>query len=616
MLKNTSEVPKKFHKLFNKAKAAYTLDEKVEIYKALMDNEVAAAYEEIALLAYQNRFWTAKRSAEVEIWLRKGIRREVAWCSLVLGWMFNEGIGVTKDPEEALEHYLKAARAGLSEGFFGLGKLLVSGVFDERAPEAAAPYFWEAVQRGHEKAKEYLRTMSAWHLVSPEAFSGEDDLLDSKRFLKKALGSDVLLNSKVAWTKDQLIEEANQGNAEALYQLGQFFLSGKNGFPLDEYKGANCLTAATERGSLAAQYELANLHILGRGVPKDYGKAKNLLEEAAAKGNTDAMNRLGDWYREGTEESPNWPLAIFWYQKGVEKKNLDAMLTLGICYLEGTGVEKNVERALILFRMMANEKSFVGMNWLGKTLLRQSDSNSSAEGLSWLRESARSGDPEGMYLLYVSYSEGLGGLARNDKEALAWLLFSARRGYGEAQKELGLRIARKNYRAPSGEEEFQWLQSAANAGDLPAINALGLLFLLGNSKIEADEEQAFSFFEKAANGGLADAQMNLSRLYLEGRQIEKRPDLAAFWEQKAFLNGNTEAYYLYGLRQWEEGNEEESIEKLTYAADYHFTPAAIKLGDIFKEQGRIDKARFWYEQALEFQDIPAEDILERLKTLA
>lgn len=612
---NTSEVSRKFQKLLKTAQESPILDEKIGIYRILMEKDVAASYEAAALLAYQNRFWTSQHAPEVEIWLRKGIRKDVPWCSLTLGWMFQEGLGVSKDPEEALRFYLDAAQAGLGEGYFRLGTLLVSGVFGERSPEKAAPYFWEALQRGHEKSKEYLKKMSSWQLVSEDAFGVREDLLALKRFLPSALDKQLSLGDGRVLTKDELIEEANQGGAEALYQLGLFFLDGVHGFGADEYKGANCLASAAERGHGAALYELANLHILGKGVPQDYKKARELLESAASQGNGDAMNRLGDWYAEKEESDRDWSLALFWYQRGVEKHNQQAMLTLGKCYLDGVGIEKNRDRALVLFRMMAKKKSLKGMNWLGKTLLQEPDLHVQEEGLQWLRKSAREGDSEGMYLLYICYSEGWGGISKDEKEALTWLIFSARRGYDLAQKELGLRIARKLYRPPSHEEEFQWLQMAALSGDAPAMSALGLLYLNGNSYVEINGMAGRTFLEKAAHAGWADAQMNLAHLYRQEKEKENHLEIADYWQQEAFRNGSTEAYYLEGLRLWNEGNQDEGIERFTYAADYHFTPAAVQLGDIFKEEGRIDKARFWYEQALDAQDFPKEDIERRLREL-
>ena len=64
------------------------------------------------------------------------------------------------------------------------------------------------------------------------------------------------------------------------------------------------------------------------------------------------------------------------------------------------------------------------------------------------------------------------------------------------------------------------------------------------------------------------------------------------------------------------GRREEGIHNLTYAADQKYPLAADKLGDIFRDTGKIEKARFWYEQALEYGDVAAKEKLEQLKTMA
>lgn len=74
---------------------------------------------------------------------------------------------------------------------------------------------------------------------------------------------------------------AEQGNAEAQFDLGFMYANGK-GVPQDYAEAAKCYRKAADQGRPLAQFNLGNLYVDGRGVPKNYVEAYVLFSLAAS----------------------------------------------------------------------------------------------------------------------------------------------------------------------------------------------------------------------------------------------------------------------------------------------------------------------------------------------
>jgi uncharacterized protein len=80
-----------------------------------------------------------------------------------------------------------------------------------------------------------------------------------------------------------LREQSEQGDAEAQYLLGSFYLVGTN-VPRDYQEAYNWLHRAADQGQPMAQFLLASMYASGRGVPRDLVHAHMWLNLAAAQG--------------------------------------------------------------------------------------------------------------------------------------------------------------------------------------------------------------------------------------------------------------------------------------------------------------------------------------------
>lgn len=69
-----------------------------------------------------------------------------------LGWMYENGHGVTKDVQIALDLYQKAANEGLSASQYNLGIIYKDGVIVPKDLVKSKEYFEKAAEQGHARA--------------------------------------------------------------------------------------------------------------------------------------------------------------------------------------------------------------------------------------------------------------------------------------------------------------------------------------------------------------------------------------------------------------------------------------------------------------------------------
>jgi len=109
--------------------------------------------------------------------LQKGAAAGNAYDQLNLGAAYDNGIGVKRDVDKALQWYQKAAEQGLAEAQFNLAHLMVT---EEISSVAAAEWMRKAADQGMTDA-EYLMGV-----IYMEGIGLEMDPAEGRRWLKKA----------------------------------------------------------------------------------------------------------------------------------------------------------------------------------------------------------------------------------------------------------------------------------------------------------------------------------------------------------------------------------------------------------------------------------------------
>ncbi len=154
----------------------------------------------------------------------------------------------------------------------------------------------------------------------------------------------------VSCAPDLKREAAEQGDARAQNNLSD----------LDD--SIRALIRKAQQGNADAQYNLGNMYRLGQGVPKDFTKAVYWLRKAAGQGYANAQYNLGNMYRLGQGVLKDFTKAVYWWRKAAGQGDADAQFGLGVMYGNGQGVLKNA----VLAHMWYNIASANGDEDAGK----------------------------------------------------------------------------------------------------------------------------------------------------------------------------------------------------------------------------------------------------------
>ena len=608
-------------KLLKKAEETADLDKKAAIYGELAEEGVRPALESLAHLAYDNKEWTAHNATKILNWLRAGTKKEIAWCQLVMGWMYENGLGASEDLDEAIFRYEQAARMDLDEGFFRLGLLTLRGEDQKKDPGRAGLYFYRASELGHEESKKYLAELISKGIIDESEISeNAEHILDHtwgephtpwREAEPEIEPFELTENGEELWDLAKLTELAESGDAYAKCRLGILHLIGEE-LPKDEAKAAQYFEAASEAGLPAAQTNLAALYVTGQGVDLNYEKAMDLLRSAANSGDAFAMRKIGDLYMYGLGVEEDEALAAQWYEKAAEGDDGRAYVLLGQLYLQGNGVTEDRVKAQELFLRGAELGEVEGCYLYARTLLDQEDPEKIAEGVSMLEKAVEFGFPPALALYAHCYEVGHG-VEANEGEAIRWYFEASQRGAQEATIWLGRAILTGKLVAPGNLEKANWLQAVADTGEIAAYAPLADLYMIGQG-VRLDEERAFSYYKKAAQRGDAESQFKLFSLYKQGKGARKNEEKARYWLEEAAKQGHGDACFRLGTDLLAEEKVEEAIAHLLRAADKDHPLVASLLGDIYSKQiGGLEKAKYWYEKALEGGDFQMVDRLRLLE---
>lgn len=156
---------------------------------------------------------------------------------------------------------------------------------------------------------------------------------------------------------ESYLKEAEQGNSEAAYNIGQLYEFGR-GVPKDESKAVEWYILAGKRGHLRSQKELGDRYARGRGVPRDSSEAFKWYLLAAEQGHPDAQLALGEYYDGGTLEVPrDYSKAQYWYLKAAEQGSRSAQIKLGKMYWRERGVSIDEGKALMWYEEAVRRRS-------------------------------------------------------------------------------------------------------------------------------------------------------------------------------------------------------------------------------------------------------------------
>jgi eukaryotic-like serine/threonine-protein kinase len=209
------------------------------------------------------------RAFELARTLAQGGDREAQFA---LGWLFEKGLGVSRDDKQAAVSYQQAAQQGQVNAQLRLGAMYETGRGVDRNDEQA--FYW------YRKAGE-------------------------------------------------------QGDPEAENDIGLMYLSGK-GTKQSDFDAAVWFSKAADRNNAKALKNLGDMYYVGRGVRRDEREAFQRYQLAADQKYADAEYNVGFWYESGRRPvRRDYQQAAEWYRKAAEHGSLKAQAALEILRNKG-----------------------------------------------------------------------------------------------------------------------------------------------------------------------------------------------------------------------------------------------------------------------------------------
>ena len=282
---------------------------------------------------------------------------------------------------------------------------------------------------------------------------------------------------------DNLLKQAELGNAEAQYTLGKCYGNGKGVKP-DDAQAVKWFTKAAEQNVALAQYNLGICYYYGKGVKENSQQAVMWWNRAANQGVSNAQNCLGVCYEKGSGVKQDDKSAFEWYEKAAKQGHAIAQNNLGLCYEEGRGVKQDDKSAF-----------------------------------EWYEKAAKQGESDAQTNLGRCYEAGFG-VTQNPKEAFEWYEKAAKQGNRRAQANLGGCYMKGSGVEQNTKKAFELFKEAAEKGSDFAQYNLGLCYRNGVG-VEQNSEHAKRWFEKAAEQGNFSAKTELKTLELSQKRSEE-----------------------------------------------------------------------------------------------
>ena len=206
-------------------------------------------------------------------------------------------------------------------------------------------------------------------------------------------------------------------------------------------------------------------------------------------------------------------------------------------------------------------------------------------------------------LLFICFFPTMA-VAQVDQFKLKQVLQDANAGDISACAYLGKMYYEGTGVAQNYNEAFKWFQKAADKGIDDACAYLGKMYYEGTG-VAQNYNEAFKCFQKAADNGVTGAYTWLGVMYYDGQGVAQNYEKAFLWTKKAAENGAANAYVGLGVMycngQGVVQNYNEAFKWFQKAADNGVASAFAYLGDMYYAGDGVaqnyNEALKWYQKA-------------------
>ncbi len=387
----------------------------------------------------------------------------------------------------------------------------------------------------------------------------------------------------------------------------------------DEKKYTKYLEMAAEMGSILAQSFLGENYYLGvDGYKKDLKKAEYWLLKSAKKGDVVSMWNLSNLYfdYDGLYDVKK---SFYWTLKGAKKKHIPSMLSMGKAYHFGDGVVVDIKKALDIyaqvvklanfsdkFEKIAAAKAASNMAFIYSFGYQEFPINLS-EAEKWLKQAISFGrltDIENLIKINIAlqdFSE-VTEIIKNNENLERYSNIIKNPNNPEVLFEIGKIMTYYGLK-----EGLIFLEKSADLSNADAQSLLSEIYLGVdvNMRNMTDKRLGVYWGKKAASQGHLMAMSNLGYAYENGISVDINIDEAFKWYQRAADGGLDFGYRNLGALYKSIKNDKKAFENYKKAADLGNTRAMLDLSTIYRNDKKFEESFNWALKAAKKLDMTA-----------
>ncbi|CAI5701411.1 hypothetical protein KXD40_002679 [Peronospora effusa] len=349
---------------------------------------------------------------------------------------------------------------------------------------------------------------------------------------------------------------ADKGDPDATLNLATLYYYGARGLTQDLQRAAVLFRKAYELGSSEGAYYLGHIHSLGIGTPQNNATAFKYLQEAVNEGNAAAQNELAQMYMLGKGVKPDKEKAVDLFRAAARQGSMEAFYNLGVLRMKGEDSNgatllteyPEYEVAHGYFQVAAHQGHMIASHKLGHMSLHGIGTTRSCKNaVESFKKVAERGEWD--RVLTQAYKDFM----RQDYEA-AFMKYAvmAQQGYEIAQHNAAY-LLDNGFLTPSAFSPLlSWTPSAMDFGENVVTSTAVMLYRLAaqqgnadaNLKIgdyyyygkggnRADFVKASAHYSLAGKQSNAEAMFNLALMYEHGIGVDQDFYLAKRFFDKA-----------------------------------------------------------------------------------
>ncbi len=165
-----------------------------------------------------------------------------------------------------------------------------------------------------------------------------------------------------------------------------FVEAAASGVPQDDTEAVKFYRLAADQGNANAQFNLGNCYLNGRGVSQYDAAAVKWYRLAADQRDSSAQSDLGTMFSNGRGVPKDDVEAVKWWQLAANQGAASARLNLGVMYLRGQGAPRDEVRGLmwlILAALQGNQKAIEGRNLVSQDMTKAQIAESQKLAREW-----------------------------------------------------------------------------------------------------------------------------------------------------------------------------------------------------------------------------------------